>query len=165
MAKETKEMVAVRLDPWDRRKLKAVAKRLKVSESDFLRYAIKVAIEDFSPLVDQSKEGAQLLSAFVQHIDEKSRWLELDRAKLDYILHGDLEDEARRVAAEDIELLLKGSVGKGYHEWLMDMSSQKRAPASFMLSRFAYLMEKYVEPTRDEEWIERELENRRKDAL
>src|SRR3990172_10659624 len=108
MAKETKEMVAVRLDPADRRRLKTIAKRLGASESDFLRYAIKAALEDFAPLTDQSKEGAELLSAFVDHADEKSRWLGLDRSKLDSILHGDLEDESLRVAAEDLDVLLRG---------------------------------------------------------
>ncbi len=35
MAKDVKEMVAVRLDPADRRLLKALCRRLRVSESDF----------------------------------------------------------------------------------------------------------------------------------
>src|SRR5688572_16685454 len=131
MAKETKEMVAVRLDPADRRRLKAIAKRLEVSESDFLRYAIKTALEDFAPLTDQSNEGAELLAAFVDHSDDKSRWLGLDRAKLDSILHGDLENEGLRVAAEDVEVLLRGHGGKEFHDWQMAIAKgEKKLPFS-----------------------------------
>jgi hypothetical protein len=148
MAKEVKEMVAVRLEPTDRRRLKAITARLQISESDFLRYAIKVSLEEFAPLVDPAKEGAQLLEAFLEHTNEKSGWLDLDRAKLDGILHGDLEDERLRVAEEDIELLLKGRVGRGYHQWLTDNATSMRTPPAFFLTPFVYLREKYVEQQR-----------------
>lgn len=164
MAKESKEMVAVRLDPADRRRLKAVVQRLGVSESDFLRYAIKAALEDFAPLTDQSNEGAELLSAFVDHADEKSRWLGLDREKLDSILHGDLEDEALRVEAEDLDVLLRGHGGKGFYEWQKGIASGTTVLPFFASGPTTYLKDKYVERLRygkeaDEE-AEREWRNR-----
>jgi len=57
MAKEAKEMVAVRLQPSARRKIKALASRLKANESDILRFAIEVALEELSPLCDPVLEG------------------------------------------------------------------------------------------------------------
>jgi predicted DNA-binding protein len=165
MAKETKEMVAVRLDPADRRRLKAIAKRLGVSESDFLRYSIKTALEDFAPLTDQAKEGQELLAAFVDHPDEKSRWLGLDRAKLDEILHGDLENEHLRVDAEDLEVLLRGPGGKGFHEWQMAIAKgEKQVPFS-VYGPATYLKDKYVENLRALEYIEREQEEERRKKL
>ena len=159
MTKEAKEMMAVRLDPSDRRALRAIAARLGVSDSDLLRYAVKVVLDDFASLVDHSKEGAQLLEAFLQHADEKSRWLGLDRSKLDAILHTDLENERLRVDSEDIELLLRGRTSKGFHAWLLDFFTSHKQPPAFLLNRAAYLTDKYVEPLRDAETAE-ELEEK-----
>jgi hypothetical protein len=149
MAKDVKEMVAVRLDPVDRRLLKALSRRLRVSESEFLRYAIKTALGDFAPLSDQAKEGAALLPAFLQHPAEKSRFLGLDAKRLDQILNADLEDESLRVSLEDLELLVRGNGGKGYAQWFAAMVTGKAKPQLFMTTASSYLQEKYVEPLRD----------------
>ena len=148
MAKDVKEIVAVRLDPADRRLLKTLSRRLRVSESDFLRYAIKTAVQDFAPLKDQAKEGAELLAAFLQHPAEKSRLLGLDAKRLDEILNADLEDEALRVASRDLELLVQGSVGKEYMQWYSAMLNGEAKPESFMATPSSYLQQKYVEPLR-----------------
>lgn len=158
-------MVAVRLDPADRRRLKSIAKRLVVSESDFLRYAIKVALQDFAPLTDQSKEGTELLEAFIEHADEKSRWLQLDRAKLDSVLHDELEDESLRVEAEDLEVLLRGHGGKAFHDWQLAISKgEKKLPYSAS-NPATYLKDKYVEQLRAQSRFEELEEHERRQKL
>jgi len=164
MAKEAKEMVAVRLDPADRRKAKVIADRLGVSESDLLRYAIKVALEDFSPLTDGAKEGAELFEAFLQHGPEKARWLDLDTDKLDRILHDDLQNEDLRVGREDMRIAMGASGGTGYHDWLMKYISGELKPWVRELPTSTYLHQKYVEPLRIEAQIEEHLENERRES-
>ena len=161
LTKEAKEMVALRLDPSDRRRLKAVAGRLRVSESDLMRYAIKAALEDFAPLADQGKEGAELLSAFLRHSGEKSRLLGLDVGKLDEVLHGDLEDERLRVTSEDIGLLVRGRGAKEFHEWERALVEGTKRPEIFMLTPSAFLTQKYVERLRYEKMAEEQAEEER----
>ena len=149
MPKKAKEMIAVRLDPSDRRLLKALVRRLGVSESELLRYAIKTALADFAPLSDPAREGGELINAFLQHPLEKLRWLGLDENRLDEILHGDLQDESLRVAREDLEVLLTGRAAKGYAQWWGAMVKGETMPESFMTTPSAYLHHKYVEPLRN----------------
>lgn len=164
MAKEVKEIVAVRLEPTDRRRLKAIAARLRVNEAEVMRYAIKAALEDFAPLTDLSKEGAELLSAFVDHADEKARWLGLDREKLDSILHGDLENEALRVEAEDLDVLLRGHGGKGYYEWQKGIASGATVLPFFAAGPTTYLKDKYVEAVRYGKLADEEAEREWRDS-
>jgi hypothetical protein len=154
MARETKEMVAVRLDPSARRKIKVLAERLKASESDILRYAIDVALEELSPLCDPVKEGVELLPAFLEHGAELMRALDLDIGKLDDILHGDLEDERNRVPREDMRMMLGGGQTPGYVEWFTKVASgELRAPLDQM-SPEVYLRDKYPESSRmDDAWV------------
>lgn len=165
MTKEVKELVTVRLEPADRRRLKVISSRLQVSESDLMRYAIKAALEDFAPLTDQSKEGAELLGAFVDHANEKSRWLGLDRAKLDGILHDDLENERLRVEAEDLEVLLRGHGGKDFHEWQMAVAKGERQLPFSASGPSTYLKDKYVENLRYAQMHEDEEERKRRSKL
>lgn len=150
MAKDVKEMVAVRLDPADRRLLKALCRRLRVSESELLRYAIKATLEDFESLSDQAKKGAALLPAFLQNPAGKSRFLGLDAKRLDEILHTNLEDESLRVSSEDLELLVRGNGGNDYAQWFAAMVIGKAKPEVFMTTASSYLQQKYVEPLRRE---------------
>lgn len=155
MAREAKEMVAVRLDPAARRKIKVLADRLKVNESEILRYAIDVTLEKLSPLCDLVREGAELVSAFVEHGLELGRAFDLDVARLDAILNGDLEDESKRVSREDIRMILGGNVTDGYVEWLQKLGSGELKPSAWQMSPSAYLHEKYVLPTEtDRKWEE-----------
>jgi hypothetical protein len=156
MTKEVKEIVAVRLEPSERRRLKAIAARLRVSETELMRYAIKAALDEFAPLTDQSQEGAELLPVFLQNPGLKTRLLGLDAEKIDSILHADLENEQLRVSAEDIAALVDGHVGKGYTEWLVALSTTKRLASSRLLTPSAYLREKYVEPVLDAKLIAEE---------
>lgn len=152
MAKETKEMVAVRLDPAARRKIKVLAERLKVNESNILRYAIDVALEELSPLCDPVKEGVELLPAFVEHGAELLRALDLDIGKLDDILHGDLEDERNRMPRDEMRMMLGVGQTPGYVEWFSKVASGEEKPPFDQLSPKVYLRNKYPEWSTMEAW-------------
>jgi len=156
MARDPKEMVAVRLDPADRKRLKVVAERLEVNDSDLLRYAVKLMLADFAPLTDQALEGAEVLGAFIEHGPEKARWLDLDVEKLDRILHENLEDEGLRVSRDDIALALGGSQSRGYVDWFVDVTTHNRMPRRHILLPGMYLFEKYLEPIGEARMLEEE---------
>ncbi len=159
MTKKPKEMIALRLDPIDRRKIKASSRRLGVTESDLIRYAIKRVVDELSPLSDQALEGVELLPAFLGHGPQMARWLDLGEDKLDAILHGDLENESLRVSKEDLRMVLTNSQSKGYVEWWTAIIQGKKKPRTEIFTPQVYLDEKYVAPIRDENRAE-ELERR-----
>ena len=160
MAKKPKEMIALRLDPIDRRKIKAFSGRLAVTESDLIRYAIKRVLAELSPLGDQTLEGAELLPAFLGHGPEMTRWLDLSEDKLDTVLHRDLENESLRVSKEDLRMVLTNGQTTGYVNWWAAIIQGKKKPRTEIFTPQVYLDEKYVAPVRDEKWVAEELERR-----
>ncbi len=162
MAKQVKEMTAVRLDPTDRRKLKVLAKRLKLNEADLLRYAVKLVLEDFAPVSDHVKEGAELLPAFLDHPLEKLRWLDLDANRIDQIMHADLQNPKLRVEKDDLVMLISGYLTPAYRDWLMAVGSGEQSLPFECSGARTFLYQKYVEPLRmTEEYEEQELQHKR----
>ena len=157
MAKEAKEMAAVRLEPAARRKIKVLAARLRVRESDVIRYAIEGALAELHLLCDQSLEGRDLVAAFVERGSELGRLLDLDVPKLSAILNEDLVDESKRVPREDVAMLLGGRQTKDYVDWLVRVSTGKDTPPTECLEPKTYLKAKYPD-LRVEEAIEEHLE-------
>lgn len=154
MARETKEMVAVRLDPAARRKIKVLAERLKVNDSDILRYAIRAALEELAPLCDPVKEGVELLPAFLEHGPELMRALDFDILKLDDILHGDLEDERKRMPRDEMRMMLGGGQTAGYVEWFTKVAAGELKAPLDQMSPKVYLRDKYPESSRmDDAWV------------
>ena len=163
MAKQVKEMTAVRLDPADRRKLKVLAKRLKLNEADLLRYAVKLVLEDFAPLSDHAKEGAELLAAFLDHPLEKLRWLDLDANRIDQIMHADLQNPKLRVDKDELGMLIAGYATPAYREWVTGINTGKDTVPFECTSARAFLHQKYVEPLRyGEEYEQQALEDKRR---
>ncbi len=163
MAKQVKEMTAVRLDPADRRRLKVLAKRLKLNEADLLRYAVKLVLEDFAPLSDHAKEGAELLPAFLDHTVEKLRWLDLDTNRIDQIMHADLQNPKLRVDRDELGMLVSGYATPAYREWCAYVGSVPNSVPLDCTSPRMFLHEKYVEPLRyGEAMEEQELQDKRR---
>jgi Arc/MetJ-type ribon-helix-helix transcriptional regulator len=137
-------MVAVRLDHADRRKIRALADRLRVNESDVIRYAIKQALDELAPLADGSKRGSDLFPAFIEHGPEKAQGFGLDTDKLDSILHARLRDESKRVPKADIAMVLTGRQTLTAVEWYAAVSKGETRPMANHLTPWSYLREKYV---------------------
>jgi hypothetical protein len=146
MVKEAKEMAAVRLAPSVRRQVKAIASRLRVNESDVLRFAIEAAVSQLETLCDPVLEGTDLVSALAEQGVELGRALDLDVSKLDEVLNGDLEDESKRVPRDVIAMILGGSQCKDYVEWLMRFSSGEEKPSFDLLTPRAYLQGRFRDP-------------------
>src|SRR5688572_321787 len=98
----------------DLMKLKAIAKRLGVRDSDVFRYAVKSSIEQLGPLVDPAVQGRHLLPVFVEAGPRLLRFFELDASRLGEIVNAGVRESETLVAPEDLTLLSMAGVQQSY---------------------------------------------------
>jgi hypothetical protein len=104
-----KQAVSIRLGSGDIRKVKRLAERLGVRDSDVIRFAIRWALSRLAPLCDPEIRGPSLVPMFVEAGAELIRHFDLDAFRLEGIINEGADDD-RRVAHDDIALLaLAGS--------------------------------------------------------
>src|SRR5262245_38534020 len=95
-------------------KLKAIAKRLGVRDSDVFRYAVKSSLDQLGPLVDPGIHGRHLLPVFVEAGPQLLRFFELDAARLSEIVNAGVHEAEALVAPEDLTLLSMAGVQQSY---------------------------------------------------
>ncbi|MGH8208223.1 MAG: hypothetical protein ACREU6_01255, partial [Steroidobacteraceae bacterium] len=88
----------------DVRKVKKVASRLGVRDSDVIRFAVKSMLARLGPLYDPEAHGRNLIPVFVESGAELLRFFEIDASRLEAIINGGVDIE-RRVDRDDIALL------------------------------------------------------------
>src|SRR5262245_40386093 len=144
-----KAAVSVRLGYADVLKLKGIAKRLGVRDSDVFRYAVKNSLEQLGPLVDPAVAGRHLLPVFVEAGPRLLRFFELDAARLAEIVNSGVQDPETLVAPEDLTLLSMAGVQQSYAlvklSELLDQSTQIPPEKDGLVNILReYLYEKYV---------------------
>ena len=104
MIESRKQAVSIRMNSADVRKVKRLAQRLGVRDSDVIRFAVKCMLARLGPLYDPEVRGRNLVPVFVESGAELLRFFELDAARLEAIIN-DGVDALRRVERDDIALL------------------------------------------------------------
>ncbi|HVZ33658.1 MAG TPA: hypothetical protein VG963_14600, partial [Polyangiaceae bacterium] len=99
-----KQAVSIRMNGGDVRKVKKLAQRLGVRDSDVIRFAVKSMLARLAPLYDPEVRGRNLVPVFVESGGELLRFFELDAMRLESMINEGVEP-ARRVDRDDIELL------------------------------------------------------------
>lgn len=99
-----KQAVSIRMNGGDVRKVKKLANRLGVRDSDVIRFAVKSMLARLGPLYDAEVRGRNLVPVFVESGVELLRFFELDAMRLEAIINEGVEG-GRRVDRDDIELL------------------------------------------------------------
>ena len=131
----------------DVRKVKKVAARLGVRESDVIRFAVKSMLARLGPLYDPEVHGRNLVPVFVESGGDLLRFFDIDAAKLESIINNDVQAE-RRVDRDDIALLALTSAQEPYAA--LKLSELERADrprqgsAELLESLRQYLYAKYV---------------------
>ena len=147
MKANRKQAVSIRLGSADVRKMKLLAERLGVSDSDIVRYALKSTLNRLSGLCDPETRGANLVPSLIEAGPELVRYFDLDAVRLDAIVNANVEAN-RRVPHDDIALL---SLAGSHPEYAMlrlrrpspnGVRVVSGAPASLESLR-AHLYEKY----------------------
>ncbi len=97
--------VSVKLCQPDVERVRTIARRLRVRESDIIRFALRLAFAKLAPLHDQNARGRDLMPAFLECGPELAYHFELDPRILESIINDDLDDPRKKVDAHDIEML------------------------------------------------------------
>ena len=143
----------------DVRKVKKVASRLGVRDSDVIRFAVKSMLAKLGPLYDPEAHGRNLVQVFVESGAELLRFFEIDASRLEAIINSDVDIE-RRVERDDIALLaLTGSQEPYAALKLSELSSterRERTAAELSESLRQYLYAKYVYRAVSEPHVPRE---------
>lgn len=139
-----KQHVSVRLAEADHRKMKDIAKRLGVKESDLFRYIIKHSLNKLLPFQDEQIRGTDLIPALLECGQDLARYFDLDTEQLDQIVNGGLDEDARKIEKEDLDIL--AMAGSSDHYALVKLaaiSSQPLQEDDLVLALKHYLNHKY----------------------
>jgi hypothetical protein len=142
-----KQAVSIRMNAADVRKVKKLAQRIGVRDSDVIRFAVKSMLTRLGPLYDSEAKGRSLVPVFVESGGDLLRFFELDAARLESIIN-DGVDATRQVDRGDIALLALAGGQEPYAALML--SELKRAdhgsiaPRELSGSLRQYLYDKYV---------------------
>jgi hypothetical protein len=131
----------------DVRKVKKLAQRLGVRDSDVIRFAVKCALSRLGPLNDPEAKGRNLVPVFVESGAELLRFFELDAARLEAIIN-EGADPMRRVEREDIALLALTGASEPYAALMLSELNRddrnRQRPGEISDSVRQYLYAKYM---------------------
>ena len=131
----------------DVRKVKKLANRLGVRDSDVIRFAVKSMLARLGPLYDPEVRGRNLVPVFVESGVELLRFFELDAPRLEAIINEGVEP-TKRVDRDDVALIALTSGQTPYAA--LKLSELNRGEpeqsdaAQLAVSLRQYLYEKYV---------------------
>jgi hypothetical protein len=100
-----KQLVSVRLCHADVERIQALAARLRVRESDVIRFALRLAFNRLAPLLDEQSRGRDLIPIFLECGPELTYHFDLEPRTLEAIVNDGLDDPDRKVDSQDIELI------------------------------------------------------------
>ena len=147
MVEARKQAVSIRMNGSDIRKVKKLAARLGVRDSDVIRFAVKCMLAKLGPLYDPEVHGRNLVPVFVESGADLLRFFDIDAAKLDAIINDGVAAE-RRVDHEDIALLALTGVEEPYAALKLSELDRcdrpRQGPRELSESLRQYLYAKYV---------------------
>ena len=147
MVESRKQAVSIRMNGADIRKVKKLATRLGVRDSDVIRFAVKNMLARLGPLYDPEVIGRNLVPVFVESGAELLRFFDIDASRLEAIINNGVEVD-RRVDRDDIALLaLTGSQEPYAALKLSELNRSERrrqTPGELSESLRQYLYAKYV---------------------
>ena len=131
----------------DVRKVKKLANRLGVRDSDVIRFAVKSMLARLGPLYDAEVRGRNLVPVFVESGTELLRFFELDAPRLEAIINEGVEP-SKRVDRDDVALIALTS-GQTPYAALKLSELNRGEPEQGDASQLAaslrqYLYDKYV---------------------
>jgi hypothetical protein len=137
-----KKNISVRLGVADLRRVKEIALRLGVKESEIFRYAVKALSTRLLPLLNRQLSGVPMLVALLESGEEMLSYFEFDAQHLERLINGG--GEQGEVAHEDIEMLAIGIINADYLASRISekLSAHVEAAMAFEALR-TYLFQKY----------------------
>lgn len=148
MNERRKVAVSIRMPAKDVRKIKTIASRLDVRESDVVRFSVKLMLAKLEPLCSPGLAGRSLIPLFVESGSELLRYFDVDAARLEAIINQDASPD-RRVQPDDIALIVLASAQQplaALRLTELNHSEERSVADAREVSRSLrqYLYEKYV---------------------
>ncbi len=146
MVEGRKRAVSIRMSVADVRRIKKLAQRLNVRDSDVIRFAIKTMLGRLMPLYEPEARGRNLVPVLVEAGVDFLRFFDLDTARLDALINSEVDPE-KRVSREDLALIALAGIQEPYAALkLSELSDSDGAPPTSDVSSSIrqYLYQKYV---------------------
>jgi len=146
---ETKiQNVSLKLCHSDVERVKTIARRLRVRESDLIRFALRLTFTKLAPLHDPNTRGRDLIPVFLECGPELAYHFDLDSRTLESIVNGDLDDPRKKVDSHDLEILAISHLMPGYHfeTKLRGLPDTETGRLDFSKPLQQYLHDKYIGP-------------------
>lgn len=139
---------SVRLRGADIDKIKAIAERLSVSDSDIVRFGIRLALSRLVPLLDERACGYRVLPVFVENDAELVRHFDLDAAHLNQVINDACTDTPScTIDQDDLNLLAMTGLPTDYLRLrLQELIGEPVENHAIWPTLRSYLYEKYRQP-------------------
>lgn len=138
-----KQLVSVRLCQSDVERIQALAARMRVRESDIIRFALRLAFGRLAPLLNEQARGRDLIPIFLECGPELTYHFDLEPRTLEAIVNDGLDDPEKKVDSHDIELIAALHL-PGYRlPFTPDSAANVLSPPGGLQQ---YLYNKYVHP-------------------
>lgn len=142
-----KQLVSVRLCQSDVERIQVLASRLRVRESDVIRFALRLAFNRLAPLLDEQARGRDLVPIFLECGPELAYHFDLEPRTLEAIVNEGLDDPGKKVDSRDIELLAALHLPSHRLPSRVKFSpAPATAPSSMANDLQQYLYGKYLRP-------------------
>jgi hypothetical protein len=147
MIEGRKRAVSIRMNWADVERVKKLAARLNVRDSDVIRFAVKGMLGRLGPLYEPESRGRNLIPVLVEAGSEFLRFFDLDTTRLDSIVNRGAEAD-KRVARDDLALLALSGMQEPYAALKLSELNQAEdrslRAADLSSSLRQYLYDKYV---------------------
>lgn len=137
--------ISVRMSAWEQKRVREIAERLGVKESDMIRYSINNTLGKLMPFHDRSYKGASLMPAVLDSAEDLLRYFHLDAEQLNRIINDGVDDPQKRVAEEDLEMIVLGHFNEHYiQQKLMELCDVPVEVNGVQRALREYLIRKYI---------------------
>ncbi|MFP5507367.1 MAG: hypothetical protein ACLGH6_14315 [Gammaproteobacteria bacterium] len=141
MSKST--CISVRLRGSDIGKIKSIARRLDVSDSDIFRFGIRLALARLLPLLDHNACGFRVLPVFMDNDAELVRQFDMDAMHLERVINAECSPQ-HRVESNDINLLTLHGLPSDYLRMrVQELTGEPVDSSAVWSSLRGYLYRKY----------------------
>lgn len=140
MATGRKKAVSLRLSSSDLTKIRRIAERLAVRDSDVIRFAIKNLLVRLSALTDPTLTGAALVPLFLEAGSDLATGLELDAEQLDRIINeGAVGDE--RVSMDDLHMIAMVGASPSTEQLVQGVDRRASPMKRYLYGKFLFRAE------------------------
>jgi hypothetical protein len=143
VADNRKQAVSIRLGRGDIRKVKKLAARLGVRDSDVIRFSLKWVLNRLAPLCDPEVRGRNLVPVFVEAGNDLIPHFDLDAFRLESIINEGSDAESK-VAHDDVVLLAMSGTQQPYLKLRLGAVNGNGSGNGVASTLRDYLYEKYV---------------------